>query len=103
LSWVFLIIAGCFEVAGTTVFRYIEGLSKPWPIALFVACGVTSLYFLFRSLESIPVGTAYAVWTGIGAAGTVLIGMIYFSEPVTLPRIGLLIVLIAAIIGLKLV
>lgn len=103
LSWFYLLLAGFFEVVGTTVFRFIDGLSKPLPLAAFLFCGAASLYLLFRALEGIPLGTAYAVWTGLGAAGTVLIGMIWFGEPATFARIALLTILVATVMGLKMI
>jgi quaternary ammonium compound-resistance protein SugE len=102
VGWVYLFAAGFFEITGTTAFRYIVGWAKPWPIAIFALSGVSSLYLLWRALETVPLGTAYAVWTGMGAAGTAIIGMIWFQEPSTTVRLVLLIFLIGSIVGLKL-
>ena len=102
-SWLFLLLAGTLEIATTTVFRYTEGLTRIVPTAMFFALGVASFYFLYKSLAAIPLGTAYAVWTGLGAAGTALIGIGYYSEPATTARLLLLSMLISSIIGLKLV
>ena len=85
------------------MFRYTDGMSRLWPTAAFFALGFVSFYFLNRSLAGIPLGTAYAVWTGIGAAGTALIGIAYYGEPASAARLALLAILIGAIIGLKLV
>ncbi|MGD9786296.1 MAG: multidrug efflux SMR transporter [Hyphomicrobiaceae bacterium] len=102
LSWIFLLLAGALEVATTTVFRYTEGISRPLPIVLVVLLGVASFYFLYRSLSGIPLGTAYAVWTGIGAAGTALIGVAFYGEPATTARLVMLTLLVGSIVGLKL-
>jgi len=103
MAWFYLIIAGSLEVAATTVFRYTEGLSRIAPAVLFFALGLASFYFLNRSLEGIPLGTAYAVWTGIGAAGTAVLGMVAFNEQATLVQVALIGGLIACIAGLKFV
>jgi len=103
LSWILLFTAGLLEVATTTVFRYTDGLTRVLPTIAFFALGVASFYFLFRSLAGIPLGTAYAVWTGIGAAGTAIIGIIFHAEPATTIRLVLLSLLIGSIMGLKLV
>jgi quaternary ammonium compound-resistance protein SugE len=103
MAWVFLLTAGALEVAATTVFRYTDGLSRVVPTALFFAIGITSFYCLNRSLAGVPLGTAYAIWTGIGAAGTAILGIAVFGEPATVLRIALLIGLVACIVGLKFV
>ena len=103
MSWIFLLLAGALEISCTTMFRYTDGMSRLWPTAAFFALGFVSFYFLNRSLAGIPLGTAYAVWTGIGAAGTALIGIAYYGEPASAARLALLAILIGAIIGLKLV
>lgn len=103
MGWVFLAIAGLFEIAFTTAMRYVEGFTKPWPTAVFLICMTLSLIFVERAAREIPLGTAYAVWTGIGAGGTVLIGALLYGEPVTFWRILFIVMLIGSIIGLKLV
>lgn len=103
LAWLHLMIAGAFEIVTTTVFRYTEGLTKIVPTVAFFALGFTSFYFLNKSLAGIPLGTAYAVWTGIGAAGTALIGIAFYNEPATTARLVLLVILIGSIMGLKFV
>lgn len=103
LSWLYLLVAGAFEVMTTTAYRYTDGLSRPVPTVVFFALGATSFYFLNKSLAGIPIGTAYAVWTGIGAAGTVLVGIAFYGEPAGTARLVLLTVLIGSIMGLKLV
>jgi quaternary ammonium compound-resistance protein SugE len=103
MAWVYLLIAGGLEVVATTVFRYTDGLSRIAPTVSFFALGLASFYFLNRSLEGIPLGTAYAVWTGIGAAGTAVLGMVAFNEQATLVQVALIAGLIACIAGLKFV
>ena len=75
MAWFYLFVAGGLEVVATTVFRYTDGLSRIVPTVSFFAIGILSFYFLNRSLQGVPLGTAYAVWTGIGAAGTALLGV----------------------------
>lgn len=102
MAWLYLALGGLFEVGFTTCLRYIDGFKNlPWTLA-FVACLVVSMYFLELAARSIPVGTAYAVWTGIGALGTVAVGMIWFTEPVSPLRIFFAFGLVACIVGLKL-
>lgn len=103
MAWLYLLFAGSLEVAATTVFRYTEGFSRLVPTLSFIVFGLASLYFLYRSLESIPLGTAYAVWTGIGAAGTAAIGIYAYGEAATFVRVALLIGLIGCIVGLRFV
>jgi quaternary ammonium compound-resistance protein SugE len=101
MAWFHLLIAGGLEVVATTVFRYTDGLSRIGPTVSFFVIGLASFYFLNRSLAGIPLGTAYAVWTGIGAAGTALLGVIAYNEDAAPARVALLAALIGCIIGLK--
>ena len=103
MAWVFLLAAGLCEVVCTTLFRYTEGFTRILPTAVFFALGFLSLYLLYKSLDGIPLGTAYAVWTGIGAAGTAAIGIMAYDEPATTMRLVMLVLLIGSIMGLKLV
>jgi quaternary ammonium compound-resistance protein SugE len=103
MPWVFLFTAGLLEILATTVFRYTEGMTKIGPMIGFFIVGFASLWCLSRSLETIPLGTAYAIWTGIGAAGTAALGIIAFQEPATALRLGFIFGLIGCIVGLKLV
>ncbi len=107
MAWTYLLFAGACEVAATTMYRYTDGFSRLWPTVALIVLGIVSLYCLHRSVSvevpAIPVGTAYAVWTGIGAAGTALVGIAAFAEPVDFARIFFLSLLIASLIGLKLV
>ncbi len=103
MAWVYLLTAGLLEITCTTIFRFTDGMTKLVPTVSFFALGFVSFYFLNRSLTGIPLGTAYAVWTGIGAAGTALIGMLYYHEPVDTMRLVFLTTLIGSIAGLKFV
>ncbi len=101
MAWFYLILGGVFEVGFTTTLRFTEGFRNLPATAGFLVCVLLSLFFLEVAARSIPLGTAYAIWTGIGAIGTVGIGMIWFAEPATAAR-GLLIMgIIGCAIGLK--
>lgn len=100
MTWIYLLLAGACEVACTTLYRHTDGLSRLWPTVLFFVIGFLSLYLLNRAIAGIPLGTAYAVWTGIGAAGTVLVGIAFYAEPATAIRLLLLSGLVACIAGL---
>lgn len=102
MAWTLLIIAGLLEVAMATALKQSKGFSVLWPSFLFVICGAGSFSLLAISLKTLPVGTAYAVWTGIGAAGTAIVGMLFLGdaiETIKLVSIGLI---IAGVIGLQL-
>jgi quaternary ammonium compound-resistance protein SugE len=102
MGWVLIVIGGVMEIGFTTCMRYMDGFRNiPWTIA-FLACIAGSMVALQLATKTIPLGTAYAVWTGIGALGTVVIGMIWYQEPATLVRGLLICVLIGSIVGLKL-
>ena len=103
MAWFILIMAGLFEIGFTTAMRYTAGFTKPLPTAVFLLFVSLSFYLLTKAAETIPLGTSYAVWTGIGAAGTVIIGIFYFGEPASALRLTFLVTLIGSIIGLKLV
>src|SRR5688572_11624474 len=104
MNWILLIIAGLFETAFATCLGKMKGAEGMtywyWMIGFIVCLGI-SMLLLFKVSQTLPIGTAYAVWTGIGAAGTVLIGIFIFKDPVTFWRIFFLITLIGSIIGLK--
>jgi quaternary ammonium compound-resistance protein SugE len=103
MSWVYLVIAGFFEVGFTTFLKLTEGFTKAAPTFFFLAFSILSFWFLNRAIVSIPLGVAYAVWTGIGAAGTVFMGILLFEDQVSFWKIFFLINLIGSILGLKLV
>ena len=102
-GWVYLIIAGVLEIGFASTLKLTEGFTKIAPTAVFVFFAIFSFYFLNKAAQTIPVGTAYAIWTGIGAFGTIIVGIFFYSEPASLLRLFFLITLIASIIGLKLV
>ncbi len=106
MNWAILILAGIFEIAFATCIGKIKETSGHQSTLWFVAfliCLITSMYLLYKAAQTIPVGTAYAVWTGIGAVGIVLMGIFLFKEPATFWRLFFLTTLITSIIGLKLV
>jgi quaternary ammonium compound-resistance protein SugE len=106
MHWIILIIASIFEVGFATCLgklKNAQGNETIWWFAGFSVCLVLSVYFLFRATRVLPLGTAYAVWTGLGAAGIVLVGVFIFKEPATFWRMFFLTTLIASIVGLKLV
>jgi len=102
MAWFWLILGGLFEVGFTTTLRFVDGFRNgPWTIAFLVSVTI-SMALLELAARTIPMGTAYAVWGGIGAVGTVLVGIWFFSEPSSLIRILLIFAIVAAIAGLKL-
>ncbi|NSL89162.1 DMT family transporter [Chitinophaga solisilvae] len=104
MAWLFLLIGGLFEVGFTISLKYSENFSRLWPSISFGICITLSFLFLNKAINGgLPIGTAYAVWTGIGAAGTAIAGMIFFKEPAAMWRIFFLVTLISSIAGLKLV
>lgn len=106
MNWLILIIAGLFEVGFTTCLgkaKETTGTTSYFWWAGFVVCLTLSMYGLYRATLTLPMGTAYAVWTGIGAVGTVIIGILFFKEPVAFWRLFFIATLIASIIGLKFV
>lgn len=101
MAWVMLGIAGIFEVVWATCMKYSEGFTKlSWSLLTFAGMAV-SFYLLARATKTLPLGTAYAVWTGIGALGSVIVGIILFKEPVTAGRLIFAALLLVGIIGLK--
>jgi quaternary ammonium compound-resistance protein SugE len=106
MNWIILIIAGIFEVAFATCIGKVKetgGSVASWWFAGFIVCLTISIYLLYKATETLPIGTAYAVWTGIGAVGIVLVGIFHFKEPMDFWRLFFLSTLIISIIGLKLV
>ena len=101
MAWFYLILGGLFEIGFTTSLRFAEGFRNvPWTIAFLVSVAI-SMGLLELASRSIPMGTAYAVWGGIGAVGTVLVGIAFFNEPATLIRVLLILAIVAAIAGLR--
>lgn len=103
MAWFYLILGGVFEIGFTTCLRYTDGFKNvPWTLAFIVCIALSMLFLEVATRTGIPLGTAYAVWTGIGAVGTVAIGMIWFNEPATLVRMLLVLGVVGCITGLKL-
>lgn len=103
MAWLYLLLAGIFEVGFTTSMKLSEGYTRFWPTFAFVILAILSFSFLSLGIRNIPLGTGYAVWTGIGAFGTALIGIVYFGESTDFWRVFFLLCLILSIIGLKVV
>jgi quaternary ammonium compound-resistance protein SugE len=102
MSWIILFFAGLFEVAWAVGLKYTDGFSKPIPSLLTVAAMVASLFLLGLAMKQLPLGTAYAIWTGIGAIGTVIAGIILFGESMALIRLASVALIICGLLGLKL-
>ena len=102
MHWTYLIIAGLLEIGWAVGLKYTNGFTRTGPTIATLACMGVSFYLLSLSLKAIPMGTAYAVWTGIGAAGTALLGMLFLGEPRAVMRIVCLVLIIAGTVGLKL-
>jgi len=103
MSWIILFVAGLLEVAWAIGLKFTEGFTRPVPAVLTLAAMAGSVILLGLALKTLPIGTAYAVWTGIGAVGTALLGIILFGEPATVFRLASIGLIVAGIIGLKLV
>lgn len=101
MAWTYLIVAGLLEVAWAIGLKYTQGFSRLWPSVLTGAAMLASFILLSQALKTIPVGTGYAVWTGIGAAGTALLGMIFLGESRDVIRILCVLLIIAGVVGLK--
>lgn len=101
MGWIYLLLAGLFEVGFTTAMRYTQGLRLDLPNIAFVICIVLSFGFLQEAQKTIPLGTAYAVWVGIGAVGTIAVGVALGFETLSLARGALLAGLVGCVIGLK--
>ena len=102
MAWVYLAIAGIFEIVWAIALKYADGFTKLWPSAVAVVGMILSVILLELSLRDLPVGTAYAVWTGIGTVGAAVLGMILFQEPATAVRLGCIGLIVCGIAGLKL-
>jgi len=101
--WAVLFVAGLFEIAWAIGLSYSEGFSKPLPTAGTVIAIVLSMVLLANAVQELPIGTAYAVWTGIGAVGTAILGVVLFDEPVTRLRLVFLAIIVFGIVGLHMV
>ena len=103
MAWLLLFVAGLLEVGWAVGLKYTEGFTKLIPSVLTLMSMTASVGMLALALKTLPMGTAYAVWTGIGAVGTAILGIILFGDPSTLPRVACIGLIVAGIVGLKLV
>lgn len=101
MYWIILLIAGLLECIWAIGLKYTEGFTKLWPSFIAGSAMLASVFLLSISMKSIPIGTAYAIWTGIGAAGVVLIGMLFLGEPREIARIICICLIVFGVIGLK--
>jgi len=101
MAWALLFLAGLFEIGWAIGLKYTDGFTRPWPTTWTVLAMVVSVVLLALTVRTLPIGTAYAVWTGIGAAGTVLLGITLFGEPATALRLACIALIVAGIVGLK--
>lgn len=102
MAWVLMFLAGLFEIGWAVGLKYTEGFTRPLPTVLTAGSMIVSLVLLGLALRSIPLGTGYAVWTGIGTVGTVIFGILFFAEPATAARLACVGLILAGIVGLKL-
>ncbi len=103
MAWVWLVLAGVLEIVWAIGLKYTDGFTRLIPSAITAAAMIASVYVLALAVRTIPIGTGYAVWTGIGAVGVAILGMILFGEPKTILRIGSILLIVLGIVGLKLV
>jgi quaternary ammonium compound-resistance protein SugE len=102
MNWIYLIIAGLLEVAWAIGLKYTEGWSRLTPSLITAVLLIASLYFLSLAVKDLPIGTAYAIWTGIGTVGAAILGIVVFGESRDIPRILCILMIVAGIVGLKL-
>lgn len=102
MAWLLLVLAGLFEIGWAIGLKYTEGFTRFWPSVGTLAAMVLSVVLLGIAMKSLPVGTSYAVWVGVGAVGTAILGMVLFGEAATMGRIASLALIVAGIVGLKL-
>lgn len=102
MEWIYLLIAGLLEIAWAIGLKFSHGFTNPVASIITIICMIASFYFLSLSLKNLPLGTAYAVWTGIGTIGTVILGILLFKEPVNIMRVLCIFFIISGITGLKL-
>ena len=101
MAWVYLLVAGLFEIGWAIGLKYTDGFTKLWPSVLTIIAMVISMGLLAQAVREIPVGTGYAIWTGIGSVGAAALGIMLFAEPVTATRIFFLAMIVSGILGLK--
>ena len=102
MPWLLLVIAGLFEIIWAIGMKYSAGWTKLWPSIGTLVAMIISFALLSMAMKHLPVGTAYAVWTGIGAAGAAILGIVLFAEPLTAARVGCILLIVTGIVGLKL-
>ena len=102
MAWIILVVAGLFEVGWAIGLKYTEGFSRLWPTVGTIFAMVMSVWLLSIAMRSLPVGTAYSIWVGVGAAGTVILGIVLFGEPANAARLISVALIIIGIVGLKL-
>jgi quaternary ammonium compound-resistance protein SugE len=102
MAWMILVVAGLLEIGWAAGLKYSDGLTRFWPAVITLAAMVASMWLLAVAVRSLPVGTAYAVWTGIGTVGTALVGITLLGEPATPTRLACIALIVAGIAGLKL-
>ena len=102
MPWMILVVAGLLEIGWAAGLKYSDGLTRFWPAVFTITAMVASMWLLAVAVRSLPVGTAYAVWTGIGTVGTALLGIYLFSEPATAMRLVCIGLIVSGILGLKL-
>ena len=101
MAWIWLTLAGLLEIVWAVGLKYTDGFTRLWPSAITIAAMVASVYCLAVAVRTIPIGTGYAVWTGIGAVGVAIFGMVLFGESTALLRIASILLIVAGIAGLK--
>lgn len=102
MNWIILVVAAFFEIAWAAGLKQTEGFTRLWPSVGVVVALIASILLLAVAVREIPIGTAYAVWTGIGAVGTAIVGIVLYKEPATLARMICLALIVSGIVGLKL-
>jgi len=101
MAWIYLFIAGLFEIGWAVGLKYTDGFTRLWPSIVTIVTMILSFYFLSSAVKTIPIGTAYAIWTGIGAVGTAILGIILFDESKEFIRIIFIMLIVIGIVGLK--
>ncbi|WP_198245590.1 DMT family transporter [methane-oxidizing endosymbiont of Gigantopelta aegis] len=102
MGWLFLFVAGCAEIVFALSLKYNEGFTKLWPSLVTMVAGGSSFYLLMLAIKTLPIGTAYAVWTGMGAVGVAILGIFLFKESTDLIRLASIVMIVVGIVGLKL-
>lgn len=101
MAWLYLVIAGIFEVVWAISLKFSNGFTRLVPSVITIAGMIVSFYFLAIATKTLPIGTAYAAWTGIGAVGAIIVGTLFLNEPISLTRILFMILILAGVLGLK--